>query len=45
MRDKLPGVAEGSKTDGVTLVVYGPDKTEILRKLTLDGKDKFAFTT
>jgi hypothetical protein len=45
LKDLLPGVLDGSKSDGVTLVVYGPEKEEVFRKLTLYGKDKFAFTT
>lgn len=47
MKDKLPGVEAGSKTDGVKIVVYGPDKAEVFSKLSVygkDGKDKFAFT-
>lgn len=43
--DKLPGVVEGSKADGVIVTVYGPEKTEVFKKLTGDGKDKFAFVT
>ena len=44
LKDLLPGVLESSKTDGVNLIVYGPDKDVVFKKLTLYGKDKFAFT-
>ena len=44
LKDRLPGVPENSQTDGVTLTIYGPDKSEKFKKLTLEGKTKFALT-